>query len=80
MSQRTLLILIEADQNELEVRKRQRDGLEFNANEYDKRTEQELATLRQYRHHFKHIITNSDGKLNVTIQNIIDLYKNLLLD
>lgn len=63
-------MLIDVQREELENRRRKRDGKNYDPKQYSLRDAQETEILNNHGHHFKVKVTNLDGKLEDTINNV----------
>lgn len=66
LRQSTVVILIDVDRETLVQRRRNRDGVNYDEQEYEERDRQEQLILNQFGDKFSHVIRNDDGETEKT--------------
>lgn len=69
----TTVVFITARKEDVEARRRSRDGSKYNPEDYKIRDEQDAEIVRKYGHLFKNTLENSEGELDKTVESVIKL-------
>lgn len=73
LKESTTIVFITANKNDVDARRKLRDGKKYDPKDYKKRDEQDEEIMKSFGHLFENIIENKNGELGKTVEKIIDL-------